>query len=261
MINCAVTKILSDCLTKTTDSKRKSSSKFIIRSNSKAKVKERNHGETEKTELNPWRFLDDEALKKFLTDPTNNENAPDRKLVIDYLRDNFHFIGFLDVGCGPGHQYLALKQSGIDFNYLGVDKTQKMIDFARSRFPEAKFVEGDINKLEMGDQSWPIVGCRHVLEHLPGYEKALSELARVCSDCLIICLCKPLAGKQEIRVIGKPPEQTTNNEFSEHYLNQYARGPFMKTLKDFGFNVVVDKLVEVGGFFKNYELIIARRTQ
>jgi len=210
-------------------------------------------------ELNPWRYLSTDNLKNFLTDKMNDENAPDRKLVIDYLRENFHFIGFLDVGCGTGHQYLSLKQSGMEFRYLGVDKTQKMVDFARSRFPEAKFVEGDIHELPFPDQSWPIVGCRHVLDHLPGYEKALSELARVCSDCLIICILNPLADKQQIKVIGKPPAQTDPKQFSEHYLNTYPRGPFMEMLKNLGFNVVVDKLVEVGGYFKNYELIIARR--
>jgi len=81
----------------------------------------------------------------------------------------------------------------------------------------------------------------------------------VCSDCLIICLCKPLAGKQQIQVIGNPPSQTKPNEFSEHYLNTYSKEPFMKMLKSLAFNIEVDKLVEVGGFFGNYELIIARR--
>ncbi|MBA7694500.1 hypothetical protein ES703_103111 [subsurface metagenome] len=77
---------------------------------------------------------------------------------------------------------------------------------------------------------------------------------------MIICLLKPLADKQEIRVIGKPPAQTKpDDEFSEHYLNTYARKPFMETLNNLGFDVVMDKMVEVGGYFGKYELIIARR--
>jgi len=210
-------------------------------------------------ELCPWRYLSDEDLKKFLTDPMNDENAPDRVSVIDYLRHNFKKVRLLDVGCGTGNEYLSLKQSGLDFEYLGVDKTLKMVEFARKRFPEAKFVQDDINDLHLPDRSWPIVYCRHVIDHLPGYEKALAELARVCDDCLIICLLKSLADKQEIKVIGKPPEQTKPGEFSEHFLNTYPRKPFMQTLEKLGFNVVVDKLIEVGGFFKLYEVIIARR--
>jgi ubiquinone/menaquinone biosynthesis C-methylase UbiE len=205
--------------------------------------------------------MSDADLKKFLTDPCNNENAPDRKLVIDYLKGQPIPLRFLDVGSGTGNMYLTMKQSGMEFEYVGVDKTLKMVEFARKRFPEAKFVQGDIHSLPFPDRSWQILYVRHVLDHLPGYEGALSELARVCSDCLIICLLKPLADKQEIKVIGKPPEQTEPGEFSEHYLNTYARKPFMEMLENLGFCIAVDKLVDVGGYFKRYEVIIARRLE
>lgn len=199
-------------------------------------------------------------MKEFLTDPLNNESAGDRKLVIDYLRKNFDKkIRFLDVGCGTGHEYLSLKQSGISFEYLGVDKTEKMVEFARKRFPDANFAVGDIYKLQFPDRSWDVAYCRHVFTHLPGYEDALAEVARVTKDCLIVCLLYPLADKQQIKVEGKPPDQTKPNEFSEHYLNIYIRESFMKTLKSLGFDVVMDKLVEVGGYFGRYEVLIVQR--
>ena len=210
-------------------------------------------------ELCPWEHLSEERLREFLTDPLNNQNASDRKIAIGYLGKNFAKPSFLDVGCGTGHQYLALKQSSMSIDYCGVDKTEKMVDFAKKRFPEAKFIQGDIHKLQFQDRSWPVVYVRHVLVHLPGYIGALTEAARVCSDCLIICLLKPLADKGQIRVIGKPPDQTKPENFSEHYLNTYKREPFMGAIKNLGFDVIMDEMVEVGGYFKNYELIIARR--
>lgn len=210
-------------------------------------------------ELCPWCFFDNERLREFLTDPHNNENAKDRKIVTSYLKENFDKLRFLDVGSGTGHQYLALKQSGMEFEYLGVDKTEKMIEFARKRFSEAKFIQGDIYKLPFQDRSWPVVYVRHVFTHLPGYKDALTEVSRVTKDYLIICLLYPLADRQQIRVVGEPPDQTKPRDFSEHYLNKYERNSFMEALKNLGFNVTVDKLVEVGGYFKYYELIIARR--
>jgi len=219
--------------------------------------------------------MTDEDLKKFLTDPLNDENAPDRKFVIDYLKGQPIPLKFLDVGCGTGNMYITLKNSMLQFEYLGVDKTLKMVEFACRRFPhdqawyiegavyeqppEAKFIQGDIHSLPFPDRSWNVVYCRHVLDHLPGYEKALSELTRVCSDCLIICLLNQLADKQQIKVIGKPPSQTDPKQFSEHYLNTYPRKPFMEMLKNQGFSVVEDRLIQVGGFFKFYQLIIAKR--
>lgn len=211
-------------------------------------------------ELCPWKFLSEERLREFLSDPRNNAGALDRKIVIDYIKEHFDkHVKFLDVGSGTGHQYLALKKSGMGFEYLGVDKTEKMVEFARKRFPAANFAVGDIYKLPFPDRSWDVVYVRHVLTHLPGYEKALGGVARVADNSLIICLLYPLADRQQIRVEGGPPDQTKPGEFSEHYLNIYARGPFMETLKSFGFNVVMDKLVEVGGYFGKYELIIGRR--
>ena len=210
-------------------------------------------------ELNPWNHLSEERLGGFLNDSKNNENAPDRKIIINYLRESFGKPRLLDVGSGTGHQYLAMKKSGMEFEYLGVDKTDKMVEFARKKFPEAKFIQGDVHKLPFADRSWPVVYCRHVLAHLSGYEKALSEIARVTKDCLIICLLISLGVKQQIKVLGKPPSQTKPDEFNEHYLNTYERGPFMGELENLGFNVAVDKLIGVGGYFKYYELIIAKR--
>jgi len=211
------------------------------------------------TELCPWEHLSEERLKEFLTDPKNNESAPDRKIAIDYMRENFDKIRLLDVGCGTGHQYLAMKQQLEDFEYLGVDKTQKMVDFAKRRFQEADFIQGDIHDLPFPDRSWPVVYCRHVLTHLPSYNKALTELAHMCSDCLIICSLFPLAGSTRITVVGEPPSKVPPGDFSRHYLNVYAREPFMEMLKGLGFNLAMGCYVEVGGHFGRYELIIARR--
>jgi len=211
------------------------------------------------TELCPWRFLSEERLRSFLADPTNNEHALDRKIAIDYLLKNFVKIKLLDVGCGTGHQYLTLRKLLPTFEYLGVDKTQKMVDFAKRRFPDADFIHGDIHDLPFPDRSWPIVYCRHVLAHLPSYKRALTELARVCSDCLIICLLFPLADTTRITVVGDPPDKVPQGAFSRHYLNVYAREPFMAMLKEQGFDLAMGCHVEVSGFFKRFELIAARR--
>lgn len=64
-----------------------------------------------------------------------------------------------------------------------------------------------------------------------------------------------------MQIMGKPPERTKPEDFSEHYLNIYKRVSFMEMLESLGFDVVTDELVEVGGYFGRYELIIARRSR
>ena len=49
----------------------------------------------------------------------------------------------LDVGCGLGDLYEWLKLNDIDIEYSGVDITPAMIDFARKRFPNVNFIEGN----------------------------------------------------------------------------------------------------------------------
>lgn len=45
----------------------------------------------------------------------------------------------LDVGCGQGDFYGSLKEQEIKVDYTGIDLAPKMIEIARSRFPEARF--------------------------------------------------------------------------------------------------------------------------
>jgi 2-polyprenyl-3-methyl-5-hydroxy-6-metoxy-1,4-benzoquinol methylase len=46
----------------------------------------------------------------------------------------------------------------------------------------------DLDNIEQPDESWDVVFCNHVLEHVPNYKKALSELHRILKpDGMLIC--------------------------------------------------------------------------
>ena len=50
----------------------------------------------------------------------------------------------LDVGCGQGDFFFFLKTVEIHVDYTGIDITPKMVDMARQRFPEARFLQGSL---------------------------------------------------------------------------------------------------------------------
>jgi len=92
----------------------------------------------------------------------------------------------LEVGCGEGIVLAALaaRLPGTRFDGLELDETA--LEQARVRCPGAELVRGDACELPFGDQSFDLVVCLEVLEHLPEPVRALRELRRVArGGCLL----------------------------------------------------------------------------
>jgi ubiquinone/menaquinone biosynthesis C-methylase UbiE len=86
----------------------------------------------------------------------------------------------LDLGCGNGRLYKLLKDKKIE--YFGVDQSEKLIEIARSLYPEASFEVSDLFSLPFPDQFFDKVYSFAVFHHLPLEEyriKALKETKRV----------------------------------------------------------------------------------
>ena len=52
----------------------------------------------------------------------------------------------LDVGCGAGHDHLFLKK---EYNIIGLDKYERMLEYARRRNPELTYVTGDMRTFKL----------------------------------------------------------------------------------------------------------------
>lgn len=50
----------------------------------------------------------------------------------------------LDVGCGAGELFRALRQRGVNADYTGIDILNKMVSLARRNNPDGTFVQGDL---------------------------------------------------------------------------------------------------------------------
>ena len=106
----------------------------------------------------------------------------------------------LDIGCGFGHWYEALKDiKGVD--YLGVDYSKEMIERAKKRYPDARFMVGDAYKLKFADKSFDYVLCFDVLRHLRFYEEVIKEMNRV-GKTVIMTVFMHDGEKQEWKTSG-----------------------------------------------------------
>ncbi|MGC1121727.1 MAG: class I SAM-dependent methyltransferase [Candidatus Methanofastidiosia archaeon] len=143
-------------------------------------------------------FWDEERAhfyKKTWGPPTNPKNwgSLDRmEIPVNLLEGET----VLDVGCGLGHLYHALK--GKVTQYVGVDASPSMLKKAREFFPGADFREGDVYNLSefpLADTVYSI----SLLIHLPSVEEPIRQLwSRTKKRCVFLI---PLGRKEEI---GEP---------------------------------------------------------
>jgi len=90
----------------------------------------------------------------------------------------------LDVGCGTGYLLDHVKRARPDLALTGVDFIIEA--GTRTRHPDIRFTEANIEQLPFADGAFDTVVCTHVLEHILEFRQALSELRRVARRKLVI---------------------------------------------------------------------------
>ncbi len=120
--------------------------------------------------------------------------------VLEFLPNDF--VSIIDVGCGNGAFLNSLREITGDMSFhfsVGFDRSTSAI-----RQIKGNAVQGSIAHLPFPDQSFDLVLCQEVLEHLPqqDYRLALEELARIAKRYVLItvpnsddlanslCMCK-----------------------------------------------------------------------
>lgn len=122
-----------------------------------------------------------DQLVTHLSDP----NQEERKVIREALKRH-HVKSVLDAGCGPAVELASYRSIGLGACYTGLDKSKAMLGIARRQFPDVPFVEGSVEQMPFYDSSFDAVVIKHVLEHLPSYQRAVQEAIRVAKDVVII---------------------------------------------------------------------------
>ena len=124
---------------------------------------------------------------------------------------------FLDAGCGEGFVARRVLRQMPGIELTGCDVSEGALAVAARTNPDGRFVPGSVVALPFADDSFDVVGCFEVLEHLPGElpRQALSELARVARRGVVLsvphepvfCLANAARGKNlDVRPRGSDPD-------------------------------------------------------
>jgi O-antigen biosynthesis protein len=100
----------------------------------------------------------------------------------------------LDAGCGVGYGSGLLAGAGAS-TVVGVDVAPKAVEAAAAVAPaNASFVTGDVHALPFDDDSFDLVVCFEVIEHVERQEAVIGELARVLTSGGLLVISSPNRG-------------------------------------------------------------------
>ncbi|MCD5396277.1 MAG: class I SAM-dependent methyltransferase [Candidatus Pacebacteria bacterium] len=170
----------------------------------------------------------------------------------------------LDLGCGNGRLYEIKNET----EYFGVDFSEKMIEIAKKRYPQGKFLVADAFSLPFKDHFFDKVFCLSVFHHIPSKfyrEQFLKETKRVLKkDGLLVLTVWNLLPKRKtkslllkytfLKLIGKskldffdiflPWRDSKGEVVIERYLHIFTLNSLKKTIKKAGFEVLEAKILK-----------------
>ncbi len=91
----------------------------------------------------------------------------------------------LEVGCSSGFYSEVLAIKKLPFIYSGCDYSEAFVDLGRQVYPKIPFYLADATALSFETSSFDVVVSGCCLLHIPNFEKAIAETARVAKRFVI----------------------------------------------------------------------------
>ena len=136
----------------------------------------------------------------------------------------------LDAGCGEGFVTETFLKAMPALSITGFDPYEPSVKVAEQRNPRGTFLVGDIYNIPFDDNSFDVVCCFEVLEHLHDAPLALQELSRVAKHAVVIsvphepffCLSNAARGKNlDVNPKGSDPDH--RNFWSREAFGQFVQ--------------------------------------
>lgn len=105
----------------------------------------------------------------------------------------------LDVGCASGGFFNIMRSFEPHIEYTGVDLSEKAVELAKERYPEARFMVTNGFSLPFDDNTFDVVHCTSIFNNEPNYQAMIEEMYRVSNRFVIadIRLLKDIGSQQK----------------------------------------------------------------
>lgn len=145
----------------------------------------------------------------------------------------------LDAACGEGFTMDKLVKFGIGKQIEGLEYSKEAISLGRKLFPNLTFKEGNIYDMPYEDDSFDLVTCTEVLEHINEPAKVFKEVLRVSKKYVIISVPNEPFFMLGNFLRGKDLLHLGNNP---GHINHWTIISFLNFLKKNGLKIITVKL-------------------
>jgi SAM-dependent methyltransferase len=168
------------------------------------------------------------------------EQLPERRELPDFERRRGFLLsevrvgqGVLDLGCGAGEFTALAAEAGA--TAVGMEAAEAALKRARAQHPGLDFRRAGIGEpLPLEDNSFDVVWCSEVIEHVADTARWLSEVRRVLVPGGRLLLTTPAHDRLQVALFGI---ERYSDPLGDH-LHLYTRRSLEKLLRDFGFHPV-----------------------
>jgi SAM-dependent methyltransferase len=108
----------------------------------------------------------------------------------------------LEAGAGDGYLLNFLDKHDFDFKYHAIDISETRTQRIKEHVPFCDLVIGNITNLPYKDNTFDLTICSETLEHIPDYQKAISEIFRVTKQNGYVLITVP--NSEQLRTIDCP---------------------------------------------------------
>lgn len=138
----------------------------------------------------------------------------------------------LDAGCGPGVDSAYMVSQ--DFEVVGVDLSDKMLELARKKSPNTRFEKADIRELNFDENSFDGILASYSLIHIPkkDIQNVIKNFLKILKPDGVMCI-----GIQE----GKSEEVFITEPFKPDekiFVNVISTEELRRLLEEHGFRIV-----------------------
>ena len=137
----------------------------------------------------------------------------------------------LEVGCSSGYYSEVFRIANLDVDYTGCDYSEPFVALARQRHPGLPFDVQDATALVYADNAYDVVVSGCCLLHIPEYQAAVAETARVASRYAIF--------HRTPVVLGQPNKYYRKQAYGVETVEIHFNEPqFLQLLADSGLELL-----------------------